>query len=67
MSIGIRAAEKPPFINITAEAANFTLPGTVDFYVLDGEYKPLAFSLGMVSTFSFLFAFLNLALFIPHF
>lgn len=49
MSIGIRAVDKPPFINITAEGATFTVPGEVDFFVLDGEYMPLAFSLGVVS------------------
>lgn len=54
MSIGIRAVDKPPFINITVEGANFTLPGAVDFYVLDGEYMPLAFSLGVVSSLLFL-------------
>ncbi len=49
MTLGIRTNNKPPMINITPQGVNFTIPGAIDFYILDGEYMPLAFTLGIVS------------------
>ena len=50
LTLGVRAVEKPPFIAVTPGGANFTLPGAVDFYVMNGDNTPLAFTLGVVST-----------------
>ena len=50
MTIGIRAMEnKPPFISINPKGANLTVPMAIDFYVMDGDSMPLAFTLGVVS------------------
>ncbi len=40
--------EKQPFVTVTPGGANFTLPGAVDFYVMDGDTYPIAFTLGVV-------------------
>ncbi len=40
--------EKQPFLTITPGGINFTLPLAVDFYVMDGDTYPIAFTLGVV-------------------
>jgi len=47
VTIGVRAVDKPPFISLTPGGANFTLPGAVDFYVMEGDTTLLAFTLGV--------------------
>lgn len=49
MSIGIRPVDKPPLVHIMPQGINFTVPAAVDFYILDKNDSPLAFSLGIVS------------------
>ena len=44
----MRAVDKQPSVGITPEGANFSLPGAVDFIVIDGDYTPVAFTLGVV-------------------
>ncbi len=48
LTLGVRAVDKQPSVGITPEGANFSLPGAVDFIVIDGDYTPVAFTLGVV-------------------
>ena len=48
MAIGMRATN-PPTVSIKPQGANFTIPAAIDFYVIDGQDRPLTFTLGVVS------------------
>ena len=51
MAIGMRAT-KPPMLSIQPKGVNITVPAALDFYVIDGEERPLTFTMGVVSRLS---------------